>query len=580
MQKFMFKSGRSLIKSDLDFLITPQELNAQLQRARHSSDIIRQLPSAVSSRLGKVEARVTLPLIQRIEQQLQLGQWVALGSRQRNTPIPQNTFRKMPELERAIGRLSEAPERIVKANFKPVVNDYVLPPVHEYVAVEPGPEHKLVVELAGQWSSNAAALSLSKTSTQNEKITKPRPDNEMAHRSLAEFKALEEEPKNLYLNIPLSGYPNPLKLLLAENIQPVKRDHEMDEWDTVLTPAIPMYYTSSDKNKTEAKLYPSGYLYVVWKNKVWREIFIDGKGCFRDIDLAYYRGYTTSTAKKMRHVDIQLIDKENQRFFDLEPFTVSQNGTVVFEGILDEYGEAIIHSLTEETVMVTLTEHPETPPFELATVESPVNGGVKQCREAEGAPLPHVWLPYKIQGEAQTDLFAYYSAEQLSLTELNKLEESPAELGVSLTQLAKYSAQQAFDSNADIIAPLCMPDIASEDMGHKGLIASQLDKNIASMYLNEVKPVIRIRYQATVHVDHSDDYFEMRCIDKQWQQRAYLRECEYEDKTKAVKLVCFSGWPPEVEQVDLVRFTRGGDLNAEYIEVMIHQQVAIQDYLA
>ena len=580
MQKFMFKSGRSLIKSDLDFLITPQELNAQLQRARHSSDIIRQLPSAVSSRLGKVEARVTLPLIQRIEQQLQLGQWVALGSRQRNTPIPQNTFRKMPELERAIGRLSEAPERIVKANFKPVVNDYVLPPVHEYVAVEPGPEHKIVVELAGQWSSNAAALSLSKTSTQNEKITKPRPDNEMAHRSLAEFKALEAEPKNLYLNIPLSGYPNPLKLLLAENIQPVKRDHEMDEWDTVLTPAIPMYYTSSDKNKTEAKLYPSGYLYVVWKNKVWREIFIDGKGYFRDIDLAYYRGYTTSTAKKMRHVDIQLIDKENQRFFDLEPFTVSQNGTVVFEGVLDEYGEAIIHSLTEETVMVTLTEHPETPPFELATVESPVSGGVKQCREAEGAPLPHVWLPYKIQGEAQMDLFAYYSAEQLSLTELNKLEESPAELGVSLTQLAKYSAQQAFDSNADIIAPLCMPDIASEDMGHKGLIASQLDKNIASMYLNEVKPVIRIRYQATVHVDHSDDYFEMRCIDKQWQQRAYLRECEYEDKTKAVKLVCFSGWPPEVEQVDLVRFTRGGDLNAEYIEVMIHQQVPIQDYLA
>ncbi|MCG7499866.1 hypothetical protein MHO82_23645 [Vibrio sp. Of7-15] len=580
MQKLVFKSGRSLIKSDLDFLITPQELNAQFQRARHSNDIIRQLPSSVSTRLGKVEARVTLPLIQRIEQQLQMGQWVALGTRQRNTPIPQNTFRKMPELERAICNLNEAPERIVKAGFKPVVNDYVLPPVHEYVAVEPGPEHKIVVEFAGQWSSNSASLSLGKTDTQNEKVTKPRPDPEVEHRSLAEFKALEEEPKNLYLNVPLSGYPNPLKLLLAENVQPVKKDHEMDEWDTVLIPAIPMYYTSADKNKAEAKLYPSGYLYVVWKNKVWREIFLDGKGYFRDIDLAYYRGNTTSTAKKMRHVDIQLIDKEHQRFFDLEPFTVSQNGAVVFEGVLDEYGEAIIHSLTEETVTVTLTEHPETPPFELTTVESPVSGGVKQLREAEGAPLPHVWLPYKIQGEAQSDLFAYYSAEQLSLTELNKLEESPAELGVSLAELENYSAQQAFDSNADIIAPLCMPDIGTEDMSHQGLIASQLDKNIASMYLNEVKPVIRIRYQATVHVDHSDDYFEMRCIDKQWQQRAYLRECEYEDKTKAVKLVCFSGWPPEVEQVDLVRFTRGGDLNEEYIEVMIHQQVPIQDYLA
>lgn len=290
MQKLIFKSGRSLIKSDLDFLLTPQELKAQLLRAKNSTEILSQLPSSVVPRLGKVESRITPQLIQRIEQALNFGQWIALSSRKRTTPISSESLRKMPSVEQAVAQLESIPDRVIKAGFKPVVDEYVLPPVLEHVPVEPSPEHKIVVELAGQWPSNSASLYLEKTGAQSEKLTKPRQDLELSHRSVAVFKGLEVEPKNLYLSIPMNGTPMPLKLLLAEGIEPVEQETEKDEWDNVLVPVRPLVYIDSTKNKEKSADLKGGYLYLFWKNKLWREFKVTEKGYYQDIDVEYYRG--------------------------------------------------------------------------------------------------------------------------------------------------------------------------------------------------------------------------------------------------------------------------------------------------
>ncbi|MCV5334463.1 hypothetical protein OFD71_39910, partial [Escherichia coli] len=73
---------------------------------------------------------------------------------------------------------------------------------YTHVPSEPSPDQKIVVEFAGQWSSNAACLMLGKTEAQKEKVTVGKADTENKHRSLATFKDLEAEGKTLYIKIP------------------------------------------------------------------------------------------------------------------------------------------------------------------------------------------------------------------------------------------------------------------------------------------------------------------------------------------------------------------------------------------
>ncbi|WP_171362321.1 hypothetical protein, partial [Vibrio pectenicida] len=170
-----------------------------------------------------------------------------------------------------------------------VTDDVPLARNISFSPVEPAPDKKIVVEFAGQWPGNAAYLTLSSTEEQKEKIAKPRKDMNKHHRSVSVFKSLKQEPRNLYLTIPLIGSTTPLKLLLAEKIAPVDENHEMEEWETLLVPVRPLAYLDENQNKDKATELCGGFIYVFWKGKLWREMAITEKGYYQDIDVEYYR---------------------------------------------------------------------------------------------------------------------------------------------------------------------------------------------------------------------------------------------------------------------------------------------------
>ncbi|GAB6260791.1 peptidoglycan-binding protein [Photobacterium sp. R1] len=208
--------------------------------------------------------------------------------------------------------------RYVKANYTPLEDITPLPRNVVTQAVEPVPDHKLVVELAGQWQGNWAHFQLAKTEKQAKKITRAVADVKNGHRTLATFQGLENEPKNLYLVSPLRGMPNPLTFLLAENLMPVEKEAEMDEWDTVLIPVRALAYLDGSKDKNKAAELKGGYLYVFWKGKLWRELKVNESGYYQDIDTEYYR----ARDKQERQNQQPVIEHREADGFDIPQFWV------------------------------------------------------------------------------------------------------------------------------------------------------------------------------------------------------------------------------------------------------------------
>ncbi|UTM59271.1 LysM peptidoglycan-binding domain-containing protein [Photobacterium sp. CCB-ST2H9] len=205
------------------------------------------------------------------------------------------------------GNENQPPVRYVKAHYTPLTDleSYVSPSKSPAeTKSEPIPEHKIVIELAGQWAPNSSTLSLSKTDEQSEKIAKPQKDNQTKHRSLAVFEGLNTEPRNLYISLPMQDVPASIRLLLAENLQPVEKAVSMAEWDNVLVPVRALVYLSEKQDKANAADLKSGYLYIFWKGKVWRELEITPDGQYRDIDIVYYRNRAKySTEHEHREAD-------------------------------------------------------------------------------------------------------------------------------------------------------------------------------------------------------------------------------------------------------------------------------------
>ncbi|USD34285.1 MULTISPECIES: hypothetical protein [Vibrio] len=285
-----FVPGNSVSRDVLDYILSPDECIGQLSRTRNLQDILRQLPKPLSDTLPQSAKKDTHSLLSSIKQRLVRAEWVALSSFARRTPLSDAQLEAYPALKMRIDQFAaEQPKKIIKANYKAVTDDVPLARNLSYTPVEPSPDKKIVIEFAGQWPSNAAYLILSATDNQKEKIAKPRKDSSKSHRSVAVFKGLEAEPRNLYLAIPISGSAAPLKLLLAENVEPVDASDEMDEWDNVLVPVRPLAYLDGSKSKDKASELRGGYLYVFWKGKLWREMAITDKGYYQDVDVEYYR---------------------------------------------------------------------------------------------------------------------------------------------------------------------------------------------------------------------------------------------------------------------------------------------------
>jgi len=478
----------------------------------------------------------------------------------------------------------------------------VLAPESTYVPVEPMPEHKIVVEFTGQWQDNSASLYLGKTETQKTgSVSKPSRDLSNAHRSLATFNSLELEAKSLYLSIQGRGRPEPMRFLLAENLIPVDKDTDMPEWDNVLVPVVPMHYTNGAKDKAKSKLYTKGYIYIFWKGKAWRELEVTEKDSFREVDLEYHRETQPATRIKTRHVDITLADEDGTPY-SFAPFEIQQKGKKIFNGTLDVHGQARIFGLQDEEVDVLLPEISSS--VRVATTESPSRGGKIVYREAEGFPMPHIWLPYKIAGEVQDTLYAVHRTKQLSLSELSKLEDNHTESATQLTGLASYSDMQAFDPEETTISSLVLPTDNAEHPKNYRLISSQLEDNIAAAYLSPPGGFIEFRYhindckQFGASDDQLDDYFEMRDSrlkdmpaegdsdsppentegeeeKPSWTERVYLRQCD--DIEVGVKGIRFNGWPGDVKEVDLVRSHKRGSETDNGL-LYIYKNVPVTDF--
>ncbi|EGQ8449065.1 TPA: hypothetical protein ACPJ2I_004077 [Vibrio alginolyticus] len=294
-----FIPSSKLSSNELSYVLTPDECIGQLSRLRNSDDILRNLPKELAQKTSISAKKTTSALLAAIRIELGKGNWVSLSTVARRSPLTDSQLQSFPRLKSLVDSVSASNEsKAFKAGYKQVTDDVALVRSYTHVPSEPSPDQKIVVEFAGQWSSNAACLMLGKTDAQKEKVTVGKADTENKHRSLATFKDLEAEGKTLYIKIPCSDQPQPILLKLAEDLQPVDKETQMDEWDNVLVPVRPLAYLDGSNDKAKASDLRGGFLYVFWKGKLWREMAINEKGYYQDVDVEYYRTLEQEEKKK------------------------------------------------------------------------------------------------------------------------------------------------------------------------------------------------------------------------------------------------------------------------------------------
>ncbi|MFA0113054.1 hypothetical protein AB4407_05075 [Vibrio sp. 10N.261.46.E11] len=540
---------------------------------RTPKDILAQLPSTLVQQITASAKKNVHSLLNAIRVELAKANWVCLSPNVRRSPLTSKQLANFPKLKIHVDRVSNSSsERVHKANYKQVVDDVPLARHYSFSPVEPSPEHKIVVEFAGQWSSNAACLMLGKTEAQKEKVTVGKADTGNKHRSLATFKDLEVEGKTLYIRVPCKDRPQPILLKLIEDLQPVDKETQMDEWDNILVPVVPLHFPTGDHSDEATKMLGSGFVYVVWNNEIWRELVVEKNGYFSDTDI----DVASSDSRPRRHADIHIEDSDTGGIYAYEPFKVLQNGENVSEGVLNGSGEARIFNLVEEEIEIVLTECDPPISMKVETFVSPVDGTTGE-REAKGHSLPHIWVPYKVQGEPQ-DVYMFYSSNQLSHSQLSQLASDPDAQATKLVDLEIYSSEQSFKTGEGVTRLLSvLPNAASDNQGEYAVLQSQLNQNVAAVYLN--KPVeLVFEYPGYATLDESDDYFELKQCDGDWLQRVSLRQCAKNDK--GARLISFSGWPVEVEEVDLVRGYLGNSRQNRDNQTVIIHQTPIADLLA
>ncbi|MGI3094844.1 hypothetical protein [Vibrio diabolicus] len=566
-----FIPSSKLSSNELSYVLTPDECIGQLSRLRNSDDILRNLPKELAQKISISAKKTTSALLAAIRIELGKGNWVSLSTVARRSPLTDSQLQSFPRLKTLVDSVSASNEsKAFKAGYKQVTDDVALVRSYTHVPSEPSPDQKIVVEFAGQWSSNAACLMLGKTEAQKEKVTVGKADTENKHRSLATFKDLEAEGKTLYIKIPCTDQPQPILLKLAEDLQPVDKDTQMDEWDNVMVPVVPV-----NKSDSGYVSIDRGYIYVVWQSEVWREIQVQNDGRFSDVDLSLYQSTKSSP---QRSVDISLYDEGSEAFLSGEAFQLYQDGKKVYEGVLDEYACARVFGLTAEEVEVVVAGWPnegETYTELLQTELSPFKAGSKTKREPLGVPLPHIWLPYKINGSVQSDVALYYSRTQLNTQQLNELKSGNNEKAVEV-DLCDYSSAHNFDARSEPVISLPNLDTQAPSKSDYNIV-SQKEQGVAAVVVNSPSEGIVITYKSNPQCDQPDDYFQLTCVDETWNQKIFLREAEFVDQY--CKEIVFSGWLPEVKRVNLTRHCRSHNSDKTVLMSVIYQDIELTELL-
>ncbi|MGR5391689.1 hypothetical protein [Vibrio crassostreae] len=563
-----FISSSSLSTNDLQYVLTPDECIGLFSRARTPKNILAQLPSTLVQQITASAKKNVHSLLNAIRVELVKANWVCLSSNVRRSPLTSKQLASFPRLKLHVDRVSKGTgERVHKANYQQVVDDVPLARHYSFSPVEPSPEHKIVVEFAGQWSSNAACLMLGKTEAQKEKITVGKADTENKHRSLATFKDLETEGKTLYIKIPCSDQPQPILLKLAEDLQPVDKETQMDEWDNVLVPVLPMLEGTNGH-----ELVAEGYFYVIWNNKVWREIEVTPKGYFADVDLEYYRNNDPESSMKTRHVNIDGANLVPDYYVGEEAFEIYQSGQKVYSGHLSlDQGARVFRLLDEEVDVVFPALNID--PVTVKTVLSPYKAGKDGLRIAQGVPLPHIWVPYKVAGEAQ-ECYIHYSELALTNTELSELESDPASIAKSLSELQIYSSSQSFNNAGENIIPVS--GTASTGIG-SGIINEHKESNVAGLKLAPRGALPSIRYLHEPLTDQPDDFFGLRNIEHDWIHKSYFRSAMKDDDGYMTLRFAFP--PEEVKSVDIVRGVHSSLSTGSQRLVVVEENVSISELL-
>ncbi|MGR5163521.1 hypothetical protein ACPV4X_16670 [Vibrio owensii] len=563
-----FIPSSKLSSSELSYVLTPDECIGQLSRLRNSDDILRNLPKEFAQKISLSSKKTTSGLLAAIRAELGKGSWISLSSFARRSPLTDSQLQSFPRLKTLVDSVSASDEsKVFKAGYKQVTDDVALVRSYTHVPSEPSPDQKIVVEFAGQWSSNAACLMLGKTDAQKEKVTVGKADTENKHRSLATFKDLDAEGKTLYIKIPCSDQPQPILLKLAEDLQPVDKETQMDEWDNVLVPVLPML-----EGINGHELVVEGYFYVIWNNKVWREVEVTPKGYFADVDLEYYRNNDPESSMKTRHVNIDGANLVPDYYIGEEAFEIYQSGQKVYSGHLSLDQGARVFRLVDEEVDVVFPEL-DIDPITVKTVLSPYKAGKDGLRIAQGVPLPHIWVPYKVAGEAQ-ECYIHYSELALTNTELSELESDPASIAKSLSELQIYSSSQSFNNAGENITPVS--GTASTGIG-SGIINEHKESNIAGLKLAPRGALPSIRYLHEPLTDQPDDFFGLRNIEHDWIHKSYFRSAMKDDDGYMTLRFAFP--PEEVKNVDIVRGVHSSLSTGSQRLVVVEENVPISELL-
>ncbi len=569
--QFKLIPGRLLTQKDLPYILTPNELLNHLNRFTDLSSLKASLPINLQRHSAISDSQGVFQTVSRIRQLVEQGEWAALSLMNQHRSIDTLNLAQGSGLKKRIDKVVNPSVTRSRLKVKPTLlrsssNASSITPISEKKS-----DNKIVIEFAGQWPNNAASISISKLKNINEKTVKPKKDSKNGHRSLVEFTYLDDRNRALYLTLPSMNSAKEINLLLSESLPPVPKETEMAEWDNVLVPVVPFKAKNSDFLPQEASLYPSGYIYIVWNNNVWRELKITKDYLFMDIDLTSENKTNSGEKAANRYVDIALTHPEYGCYFSDEPFDVKQNGKTVFSGVLDVYGQARVFDLTEEKVIIELPQTPTHYSIELETTESLFGSKQSYIRPVSGHALPHIWVPYKIAGQPQI-LYAYHSLSQLTDDQLSELASNPETMAQRIEGLDSYTELQQFNDDG-VSAIALKSSLLSQALPTS--IEKQSEQGIAALFISSPQDEIVFAYCQHPTVDEPDDYFELFNTEHKWSQKVYLGQASALDD--GYQSIRFTGWPSEVKTVTLKRVNKGNEYHPEQPPIIIYQDIAISE---
>ncbi|OCH12516.1 hypothetical protein [Aliivibrio sp. 1S128] len=560
--QFKLIPGRLLTKKELQYILTPNELHVHLNRFTSLQALNASLPINLQRHIATSDPQGLSRVVRSIRQLVESGEWVALSLLNQQRSIDELHLAKGTGLQQRIDKVVNPSITGSRIKVKPTLLNVSTTASSIIPMTEKKNDNKIVIEFAGQWPNNAGSISISKLKNINEKTLKPKKDSKNAHRSLVEFTYLDDIDRSLYLTLPSMNSAKEINLLLSKSLSPVTKETEMAEWDNVLVPVVPM-----KKQGAMHSLYQTGFFYVVWKGEVWREIAVNKKGYFCEC----YRQDDNKESSKSYHVNItgsEFLPDANVSF---ERFELYQQGKKVFSGELDLCEQARVFDLGEEEVTLKFVDF-DCDEIRLPTHESPAKDDGSSSTKRISHPMPHIWIPYKILGQQQTDCYVYYSQRSLNENDINALEADYINIAVSTDEMSVYSKQQVFEGDGIYKLPIVDNSVFGSE-----LINKQSDSNIAAITVMPPKNQIILRYRICSTTDQPDDFFMLRNEEEEWSQKVYFRQAKADDE--GFLNLPFSGWPKEVEEVDILRGASADLGTTEYELSVLKTKIKISELI-